>query len=423
MSGPTETQEVEINLAPIANTKVAYTINNRQPVRSSFIGAEPLFFMDTNETFEEDSIFDDFTMDFLTQEMEELSQKIETYDAISKEFHGEEHSITDMFDDNAEFVTSQLPTVSSTAALIDVLNQSRFAQTLLDYAQAHGVEIAYSTHVEASEYDRNACKIFIHPSLDMGYQILVASSELRRVWQHKNGALVDPMAFYPDHGILLNRLQEADVNAFMIRIAWELKLANETQAWNVVEQSDFADLGRAFAREACVDFRASNNGKALLSIVEAWFLSERCRKHDRTLIQRMLAGKAPKGFAHSQDLSRQALVEAIYALGKNPYGNNYLSPHIQLLVEDPIFSEVRDRSNANFLWFVKFESSFAQAEQELQIGKSQDEASSEKQQGSETHAAKIIEFPSFDANQKNKPSKRYASGGQCDIVPFSRGES
>ena len=35
---------------------------------------------------------------------------------------------------------------------------------------------------------------------------------------------------------------------------------------------------------------------------------------------------------------------------------------------DPIFTDVRDRSNANFLWFIKFERSFKETEQELQKG-------------------------------------------------------
>ena len=198
----------------------------------------------------------------------------------------------------------------------------------------------------------------------------------------------------------------------MIRIAWELKLAQQNDAWLLVENSPFSDLGGSFAREACTDFRSANNGHALLSIVESWFLSERCRTHDRTLIQRMLAGKSPEGFSHSQELSRQALIEAIYALGKNPYGNNYLAPHIHLLVEDPIFSEVRDRSNANFLWFVKFESSFTQAEQELQRDESVDATSYQLERGHQNHEAEIIQFP------KTASKASTHRDGQCDIVQF-----
>jgi hypothetical protein len=56
----------------------------------------------------------------------------------------------------------------------------------------------------------------------------------------------------------------------------------------------------------------------------------------------------------------------IAALGEMPFGKNYLAQHALTIMEDPIFTEVRDRSNANFLWFIKFERTFRETEQELQ---------------------------------------------------------
>jgi len=56
----------------------------------------------------------------------------------------------------------------------------------------------------------------------------------------------------------------------------------------------------------------------------------------------------------------------ISALGSVPYGKNYLAQHATTIMEDAIFTDVRDRSNANFLWFIKFERSFRETEQELQ---------------------------------------------------------
>jgi len=49
-----------------------------------------------------------------------------------------------------------------------------------------------------------------------------------------------------------------------------------------------------------------------------------------------------------------------------PFGKNYLAEHAVTIMDDAIFTEVRDRSNANFLWFIKFERSFRETEQELQ---------------------------------------------------------
>jgi len=56
------------------------------------------------------------------------------------------------------------------------------------------------------------------------------------------------------------------------------------------------------------------------------------------------------------------------ALGEQPYGKNYLARFTDLIINDPLFTDVRDRSNANFLWFVKFEHAYNEAEQDLQNG-------------------------------------------------------
>ena len=58
----------------------------------------------------------------------------------------------------------------------------------------------------------------------------------------------------------------------------------------------------------------------------------------------------------------------ITAMGEQPFGKNYLSQYARAIIEDPVFTEVRDRSNANFLWFIKFERSFRETEQALQSG-------------------------------------------------------
>jgi len=55
------------------------------------------------------------------------------------------------------------------------------------------------------------------------------------------------------------------------------------------------------------------------------------------------------------------------ALGEQPYGKNYLARFTDLIINDPLFTDVRDRSNANFLWFVKFERAYNEAEQDLQF--------------------------------------------------------
>ena len=69
---------------------------------------------------------------------------------------------------------------------------------------------------------------------------------------------------------------------------------------------------------------------------------------------------------NSKEISERISIDLIYALGAQPFGSNYLAPHTNTILHDSVFTEARDRSNANFLWFIKFERSFQEAEQELQ---------------------------------------------------------
>lgn len=98
--------------------------------------------------------------------------------------------------------------------------------------------------------------------------------------------------------------------------------------------------------------------------------------------------------------SRSVSIDLISALGEQPYGKNYLAPFARMIIEDPIFTEVRDRSNANFLWFIKFERSFRETEQVLQSeeGTQRDDilsALSSKDAGTDTHGTDTNLHPLF----------------------------
>jgi hypothetical protein len=153
----------------------------------------------------------------------------------------------------------------------------------------------------------------------------------------------------------------------MVRVGWELRLAGDATAWDYLEQNGHHDLTRAFSREALTDFRSLNNGRAATAAFEAWFISERCRAHDRKLIQQMLADYQGYVFkAGHEETSKMLTQQLISSLGTVPHGKNYLVPHAGTILSDPIFTEIRDRSSANFLWFIKFEQSFRTAERDLQ---------------------------------------------------------
>ncbi len=343
--------------------RFSYTLNNDQPVRCTLIGDQPLFYMDYEDDIEDD--FDElFGIEAIEAGLQTIGRSFDLGNNI-------ENNLVSDFISETHFITGQSDPAGKSFADIEalrfVLEQSRLGKTFFEFAEQWGIDLKFSTQFGNAFYDREAQSIFIHPSLGRDEQILLIARELRRAWQHKNGALMHPLAFHPDHAILVNRAQIADAQTMMVRVAWELQLAGEKGPWTLIENSSMADMGRAFAREAYLDFRTLNNGTAAAAAFESWFLSDRCRQEDKILIQNMLSGQSNYVFEDLQ-VSDRVSTDLIMALGSMPFGKNYLSPYVHMIVSDALFTEVRDRSNANFLWFIKFENSFNEAEQELQQG-------------------------------------------------------
>jgi hypothetical protein len=362
--GSGEDSSTEIKIWPMENCKFAYTIGSSQPVRCSWISDQPLFYADYNEISDDDVfLMDDPVMDSLERDIAELRDKTNAYDKVSREFAEPENHIQSLFADDANFISSVYKKPESTLKdVLELLHQSRLASQFISFAQVYGIEIRETSQVMDASYDRASNTVFVRADLDTPTKILLMVRELRRMWQHKNGAGLHPLSVHPDYAVLINRSQQADLLVSMVRVAWELQLSGYKDAWMRVENSTLADLGRAFAREAIADFRTINNGVAARATFESWFLSERCRKADRSLIQQMLADYQGYVFSDSVETSRLISLDLTKALGKMPFGTNYLETVSTQIINDPVFTEVRDRSNANFLWFIKFERSFTEAE-------------------------------------------------------------
>lgn len=342
--------------------RIAYAINDEQPVKCSIISDQPLFYMDY------ESEADDASLDVLFESIGENLAAAAPVENTGKnealifaEFMADGLYMTETMSESAQSEDYSF----EQAALLRILRQSRLAASYLETAAKYDSRIIFTEQVDTALYDRACGQILINPNISQAEQILLAARELRRLWQHRSGALLNPLTFHPDQAILVNRAQIADLTASMIRIAWELQLAGEKEPWNRLDRSSMADLARAFARESYLDFRTLNNGVACSAVFEAWFLSDRCKNEDRQLIQKMLADY--QGYVFDSAQSSKAIgTDLIMALGSMPFGKNYLAPYVATIVGDALFTEVRDRSNANFLWFIKFERSFRETEQELQ---------------------------------------------------------
>ncbi|MGQ0526681.1 MAG: DUF6782 family putative metallopeptidase [Alphaproteobacteria bacterium] len=369
--------------------RVAYTLNNAQPVLCSIISDQPVFYMDNEEVSDdmnaEDALHELDNLRMLESEIRNLQREIQSLQRIAADnAKAPDMRLAEILADKNTMTGVEINKDEHTdiSALFAALENSRMAKFYLEFAAQHSTQIVFCTQIPGASYERKAGKILVNPSLVFPEQVILLGRELRRHWQHRNGALIHPLMFHPDHAILVNRLQAADLAASMVRIAWELQLSGDKTAWHYIENSAMADLGRSFAREAYLDFRTLNNGMAAAAVVETWFLSERCRTQDKILIRQMLADY--KGYVFNVQLSSQVVTPAlISALGCMPYGNNYLAKHAQTILGDPVFTEIRDRSNANFLWFIKFEQSYKETEATLQ--QKFESSARGKGQGLQTH--------------------------------------
>jgi hypothetical protein len=370
MGKRTDTSRSTRQKAPRRACRIAYTINNEQPVLCSIVSDQPLFYMDQEEIYEDDDILMDEDVLALDKDIQALKRKVEAYDRFSLEFSQPSDIRTQEFLQDSVLVSQPHQAIEADIeAILAELQASRMAAALLDTAEQHKLTIKFSTHVKTAEYDKNSNAVLVNPHQEKADILLLLTRELRRHWQHRQGGMINPLTFQPDEAILVNRAQIADLAVMMVRVAWELQLSGEKSVWERIENSTYADLGRTFAREAYVDFRTLNNGNACSAVFETWFLSDRCRQADKEIIQKMLADYEGLVF-NTEGMSKSVTMELITALGSVPFGKNYLAPYASMILSDPIFTDVRDRSNANFLWFIKFEKSFRETEQELQYEES-----------------------------------------------------
>lgn len=162
-----------------------------------------------------------------------------------------------------------------------------------------------------------------------------------------------------DGQIVANRIDLADQWGCMLRFGWELKLLGEPALWNAIDWRKKEGLAGAL-RE---NFRVINSGEMNFGSLWDWVeVDAVVNRADKAVIQRCLA---------DYDLSigkRSVAISDIQRLTKLPDLKYSRSQYIQqphIILKDPLFTDVRDRSNANFLWFIKFELSFKEAEKEL----------------------------------------------------------
>lgn len=276
--------------------------------------------------------------------------------------------------------------------LKEIILKSRTGESLLTGAGTENLEIVYDLQTPASQYYPRADKrvITLNPYRPKGDLINLLVRELRRAWQHHNGALVNPLDFSPDEAILVNRAQQADVLMLAIKVSWELKLVGLSEAWDYLTGSPMVDVTRTFEIKAQTDFRTLNNGHAARAAYDKFFEDSRTKVHDKKIIHQMLLDES--GYIRSREKRSQVSMDLFKRLGEVPNGRNYLAMKSSRTPMDACYAAVEDRSNANFLWFIKFERSFHEKERQMI-------------EESVKLSAEIVDFAKWATN-----AKRMASG-------------
>lgn len=247
--------------------------------------------------------------------------------------------------------------------LPEVISKSRTGRSLLE--DGGKIELCFDPQTAISQF--YPCEkrrlIALNPYHPFGDLLNTLSRELRRAWQHAEGALVNPLDYDPDEAVLINRAQQADAFMISIKIAWELKLIGESEAWNALVGSPIADVSRTFEVHAQKDFRSLNNGEASRAAYDKFFEESRTKLCDKRIIHQMLLDDS--GYMRPPLKRPKAEPALFHKLGSLPHGRNYLAIKGKKSPTDVSYATVEDRSNANFLWFVKFERSFQEKEMRM----------------------------------------------------------
>lgn len=393
----------------------------------NILGDQPLFYIDYVDQEEADFIDPSgllsdtgISPEYYADDIDELRRRMARLESASQHIDGYARENMDRIFDAAAASLGQPQSNLTLETLETAIGKSRILRAMYADTLAKGLTMRIDTQVDTASYDRDAMCLRVNGRLEPTMALLAISRALRQAWLHISGAAIHPLHFAPEEAVLLNRIQSADGAVTTVRAAWEINLSGDKSAWSRIVTLSGYDLAVGFAREAIADFRAINNGHAGHAAFERWFFSGRCKDVDRKLIQQMLADNHGLVFENPH-ISKMVTNDVIAKTGEQPVGKNYLSSLIEIILSDPLFTEVRDRSNANFLWFIKFERSFRASEegmeQSLQGGIPHTPAEIvpdlPKQEKNDAPAASVI---AFTGTTRQKPNAKSGKNGSDDLA-------
>ncbi len=141
------------------------------------------------------------------------------------------------------------PERAGLSRLFEILGSSPTGDAVLREAAARGVRVCIDRTTDLLAYYFASMNVVgVSWNLSEGGRIIFLAHELAHVPQHPRYS--DNRYFPPEDLVLLRRMREAVAEATATRIAWELRAAGFTAAWEEKLATPYADVAQAFARSA-----------------------------------------------------------------------------------------------------------------------------------------------------------------------------
>lgn len=309
--------------------KCSYTINNYQPVTCSLIDDVPLF---CNSYVDDGDTINIGAAAGFKEEEEEFDEE---------EFNPPSFVYTEKHIEDKEFK--------------DYLFNCQLTSFL-----SNGYVLMYSESEDIVTIEGNL--INVPRTMDKAEAYIYI---LRVIRINKTLNSFNLLSYDPDSSILLNRVLEADVMAFSLRGAWEVRLKGWEGPWEYLSYH-YPDLAYSFITCVQSDFRFLRNGEAMRSVFEAWFLGDYVNEVDSQTVKILLKAEA---YYNTYNKWLPLSVRDICLIAEVSDGVSYTSGlNAETVLTDSVFNAVRDRKCANFIWFMRFEKRFRETEEGLGQG-------------------------------------------------------
>jgi hypothetical protein len=155
--------------------------------------------------------------------------------------------------------------------LFEIIATSATGRRVLARARHTGVHVCIDTETELlAYYFAGRHMAGVSAKLPQGGKIAFLAHELAHVPQHPDYS--DNRYYPPADLILLRRMREATAETVAIRIAWELREAGYSAAWDAKLETVYADMARAFETAVEAGGRANLRGPCRAAF-DRWFES------------------------------------------------------------------------------------------------------------------------------------------------------